>query len=197
MLACRPTDRQSRSGFWLIFTVSLFDWYEPYEVRCPDCDQVFPHWQGRDGPNLLFLWRQDARNPVAHDVDDNLRVEPSHWTDFALPRLFLIQATGGEHHASATGDPAFRGKGGPVWVQPAADPLPMATAALEGFREVGLPVVDDLNGEREITGNGFAYMNQIIKDGRRNSMARAFLYPVLAPGERHGPGQHPGQPRRS
>jgi choline dehydrogenase len=72
-----------------------------------------------------------------------------------------------------------RGEGGPVWVQPAADPLPLATAALEGFRELGLPVVDDLNGEREVTGNGFGYMNQIIKDGRRNSMARAFLYPVL------------------
>jgi choline dehydrogenase len=78
-----------------------------------------------------------------------------------------------------TPDPAFRGTGGPVWVQPAADPLPMATAALDGFREAGLPVVDDLNGRRELTGNGFAFMNQIIKDGRRNSMARAFLYPVL------------------
>lgn len=77
-------------------------------------------------------------------------------------------------------DPAFRGEGGPVWVQPAADPLPMATACLEAFRELGLPVLDDLNGEREITGDGFAYMNQIIEHGRRHSMARAFLYPVLA-----------------
>jgi choline dehydrogenase len=79
-----------------------------------------------------------------------------------------------------TPNAAFRGTGGPVWVQPSADPLPLATAALDGFREVGLPVVDDLNGERELTGNGFGYMNQIIKEGRRNSMARAFLYPVLA-----------------
>jgi len=76
-------------------------------------------------------------------------------------------------------DPKYRGTGGPVWVQPSADPLPLATAALDGFKEVGLPVVDDLNGKREITGNGFGYMNQIIKDGRRHSMARAFLYPVL------------------
>ena len=81
---------------------------------------------------------------------------------------------------AASPDPAFRGEGGPVWVQPAADPLPMATACLEAFRELGLPVLDDLNGEREITGNGFAYMNQIIEHGRRHSMARAFLYPVLA-----------------
>jgi choline dehydrogenase len=73
----------------------------------------------------------------------------------------------------------FRGTGGPVWVQPAAAPLPMATATLAGLREVGMPVVEDLNGERELTGNGFGYQNQIIKDSRRHSMARAFLYPVL------------------
>jgi len=78
-----------------------------------------------------------------------------------------------------TPSPEFRGTGGPLWVQPAADPLPLATAALDGIREVGLPVVDDLNGEREITGNGVSYMNQIIKDGRRHSIARALLYPVL------------------
>jgi choline dehydrogenase len=74
----------------------------------------------------------------------------------------------------------YRGKGGPVWVQPAFEPTPLAPAMLEGCKEVGLPVVADLNGEREETGNGFGIMNQIIKDGRRHSMARAFLYPVMA-----------------
>jgi choline dehydrogenase len=73
----------------------------------------------------------------------------------------------------------YRGKGGPVWVQPAADTLPLVARTLEAMKAAGLPVVDDLNGEREETGNGFGLMNQIIKDGRRNSMARAFLYPVL------------------
>jgi choline dehydrogenase len=76
----------------------------------------------------------------------------------------------------------FRGTGGPVWVQPAADPLPLATAALDGMAEAGLPIVDDLNGERELTGNGFGFMNQIIKDGRRHSMADAFLRPILGQG---------------
>jgi choline dehydrogenase len=73
----------------------------------------------------------------------------------------------------------YRGTSGPVWVQPAADPLPLASKVLDACREVGLPVVADLNGDREETGNGFGYMNQIIKDGRRHNMARAFLYPVL------------------
>lgn len=79
-----------------------------------------------------------------------------------------------------TPNPEFRGSNGPVWVQPAQGLLPLVGATLEAAKEVGLPVTDDLNTDREITGNGFGLMNQIIKDGRRNSMARAFLYPALA-----------------
>ena len=65
---------------------------------------------------------------------------------------------------------------GPARSRPAAhgDRLP------RGFPRARPARADDLNGEREITGNGFAYMNQIIENGRRHSMARAFLYPVLA-----------------
>jgi choline dehydrogenase len=74
----------------------------------------------------------------------------------------------------------YRGKGGPVWVQPAYDPPPVALGMLAACRALGLPVLDDLNGAREVGSGGFALMNQIIRDGRRQSMARAYLYPVLA-----------------
>lgn len=77
-------------------------------------------------------------------------------------------------------DARYRGKGGPVWCQPAADPHPVAPAMLEACRSLGLPVLDDQNGAREEGAGGFAYMNQIIKQGQRQSMARAYLYPVLA-----------------
>lgn len=76
-------------------------------------------------------------------------------------------------------NPEFRGTGGPVWVQPAFGVLPLVDATLKAIAEAGFPVVDDLNTSRELTDTGFGLMNQIIKDGRRNSMARAFLYPVL------------------
>lgn len=74
----------------------------------------------------------------------------------------------------------YRGTNGPVWVQPAKGLLRLVEATLEASAEVGLPITDDLNTDRELTGNGFGLMNQIIKDGRRHSMARAFLYPALA-----------------
>ncbi len=77
-------------------------------------------------------------------------------------------------------DARYRGKGGPVWCQPAANPHPMAPAMLAACRSMNLPVLDDQNGAREEGSGGFALMNQIIREGRRQSMARAYLYPVLS-----------------
>jgi choline dehydrogenase len=76
-------------------------------------------------------------------------------------------------------DARYRGKGGPVWCQPAHDPHPAAPAMLEACRSLGLTVLEDLNGAREEGKGGFALMNQIIREGRRQSMARSYLYPVL------------------
>jgi choline dehydrogenase len=77
-------------------------------------------------------------------------------------------------------DPRYRGKGGPLWIQEAYDPPPVALGMLAACRALGMPVLDDLNGEREVGSGGFALMNQIIREGRRQSIARAYLYPVLA-----------------
>lgn len=77
-------------------------------------------------------------------------------------------------------NPDYRGTGGKVWVQPAQNLLPLVEATLQAAAEVGMPVTDDLNTDRELTGNGFGVMNQIIKEGRRHSIARAYLYPAMA-----------------
>jgi choline dehydrogenase len=77
-------------------------------------------------------------------------------------------------------DARYRGQGGPVWCQPASNPHPVALAILNACKDLGLPVLDDQNGAREERAGGFALMNQIIREGRRQSMARAYLYPVLS-----------------
>jgi len=77
-------------------------------------------------------------------------------------------------------DARYRGQGGPVWCQPAANPHPLAPAMLAACRSLNLPVFDDQNGAREEAPAAVARMNQISRDGRRQSMARAYLYPVLA-----------------
>lgn len=73
----------------------------------------------------------------------------------------------------------WRGKGGKVWVQQAADPLPIAPALLEAAKNLGLPVDPDLNNARLEGPGGFALMDQIIRGGRRSNMAQAYLYPVI------------------
>src|ERR1700694_2437114 len=43
-------------------------------------------------------------------------------------------------------DPDYRGTGGPVYVEPAPDPHPIASAALEGARSLGIPTLENQNG---------------------------------------------------
>ncbi|ABL68297.1 GMC family oxidoreductase [Paracoccus denitrificans] len=114
------------------------------------------------------------------------RADMDHWAEASGDEAWNYQASREiykrmENWRGAL-NPEFRGTDGPVWVQPAQDVLPLVDATLAAVAEIGLPVVDDLNAERELTGNGFGLMNQIIKDGRRHSLARAFLYPVLGRG---------------
>ena len=73
------------------------------------------------------------------------------------------------------GDPRFRGTGGPIAPRPAAKPNPISTAFVEAARETGYPVTDDFNGERfEAAG----FHDLLIKDGKRQSAAAAYLHPV-------------------
>ena len=45
-------------------------------------------------------------------------------------------------------DPDYRGTGGPVFVQPAPDPNPIAPAMVEAARLVGIPTFSSHNGRR-------------------------------------------------
>jgi len=71
----------------------------------------------------------------------------------------------------------WRGVGGPVHIRRPHDPHPTAPAFIEAARQMGFPVVDDLNGPMR-AGAGYINMN-IATDGTRVSSARAFLRPNL------------------
>src|ERR1700722_12396410 len=72
----------------------------------------------------------------------------------------------------------WRGVGGPVHIRKPGDPHPTAPAFLEAARQMGFPVVDEVNGPMR-PGAGYINMN-IAADGSRVSAARAFLRPNLA-----------------
>src|SRR5277367_6374162 len=56
-------------------------------------------------------------------------------------------------------DPVRRGKGGPVHVEPARDPNPLAKAMLEAARSMGIPTFDDHSGQMMEGAGGGALFN--------------------------------------
>lgn len=75
-------------------------------------------------------------------------------------------------------DPRYRGTDGPVWVQPAADPSPIAGALLDAAQELGIPRFDSPNGRMMEGEGGAAISDMLVRDGRRHSLYRAYLRPL-------------------
>src|SRR6266404_4073188 len=72
----------------------------------------------------------------------------------------------------------WRGSGGPIHIRRPKDPHPVAPAFIEAAREMGMPILDDVNGPMR-PGAGYINMN-IAADGTRVSAVRGFLRPALS-----------------
>jgi choline dehydrogenase len=76
-------------------------------------------------------------------------------------------------------DPKYRGTGGPVFVQPAPDPNPLAPATVEGARSVGIPTFENPNG-RMMEGDGGASISDVrARNGKRQSVFRSYTFPLM------------------
>ncbi|MBI1170318.1 choline dehydrogenase [bacterium] len=75
------------------------------------------------------------------------------------------------------GADAYRGKGGPLFISRNRQGLHwLVEDYIAACAEAGLPFTPDFNGERQ---EGAGTYQMTIKDGRRNSAARAFLRPAM------------------
>jgi len=72
----------------------------------------------------------------------------------------------------------WRGSGGPIHIRRPKDPHPTAPAFIDAARQMGMPILDDVNGPMR-HGAGYINMN-IAADGTRVSAVRAFLRPALS-----------------
>jgi choline dehydrogenase len=72
----------------------------------------------------------------------------------------------------------WRGASGPIHIRRPKDPHPTAPAFIDASREMGMPILDDVNGPMR-PGAGYINMN-IAANGTRVSAARAFLHPALS-----------------
>jgi len=77
----------------------------------------------------------------------------------------------------AAGDPAFRGRGGPLTITDLGDQAhPLCRPYLEATEKAGLAFTPDFNGAEQ---EGVGLYQFTIKGGIRNSAARAFLRPAM------------------
>jgi choline dehydrogenase len=76
-------------------------------------------------------------------------------------------------------DPKYRGTGGPVFVEPAPDPNPVAPAMIEGARFIGIPTFQSPNGLMMEGGGGAAIMDLRVRDGMRQSVFRSYAFPYM------------------
>ena len=76
-------------------------------------------------------------------------------------------------------DHRYRGSGGPVGIQPAPSPHRLGAATLEAARPMGLPTFANPNGKMMESESGAAMCDLIIVDGRRQSVFRSYVYPIL------------------
>src|SRR5215470_2552407 len=76
-------------------------------------------------------------------------------------------------------DADYRGSGGPVFVQLAPDPSPIAPAMVQAACTAGIPTFAGHNGRMMETAGGASLLEMRIRDGRRLSVFRSYTYPYL------------------
>lgn len=76
-------------------------------------------------------------------------------------------------------DARRRGVGGPLYVQTAPNPHPLAAAAVAGALSVGIPSYDSHNGAMMEGDGGASLLEMNVRDGRRQSIFRSYVAPYL------------------
>jgi choline dehydrogenase len=76
-------------------------------------------------------------------------------------------------------DPDYRGTGGPLFVEPAPTPHPIAHAMLGGARSVGIPTFENQNGRMMEGVGGASILDLRARNGYRQSVFRSYVFPYL------------------
>src|SRR4029077_1432453 len=100
--------------------------------------------------------------------------EPS-WSYEAILELYRdrVEAWAGSP------DPEYRGTDGVVHVQSAADPHPFSFALLDGAQSVSIERFPNANGRMMESAAGCALVDETVRDKKRHSIFRSYLYPLL------------------
>lgn len=117
----------------------------------------------------------------ARDFDTWERMGALGWSYAdVLPYFQRMETWHGEADGTASGDPAYRGKDGPLHISRGPRNNPLFNAFIRAGAEAGYPVTQDYNGAQQ---EGFGAMEATIHKGQRWSAATAYLRPAMAAGK--------------
>lgn len=117
------------------------------------------------------------------------RGHKNDWEDFAAESgnaawnyesVLKIYRRVEDYHGAS--DPSRRGHAGPVHVAAVHNPQPVARALVNAAQAHGIPYFESPNGAMMEGRGGVAFNDLIVKDGRRNSLYRAYVHPRLDQG---------------
>jgi len=117
----------------------------------------------------VMVWARGHRNDWDHFAAEAGDAAWSYESVLAIYRRI--------ENWQGTPDPHYRGTEGPVWVQPAHEPSPLAHAMLAAARELDIPTFDSPNGRMMEGPGGAAVTDMLVRDGRRHSLFRAYVHP--------------------
>jgi choline dehydrogenase len=76
-------------------------------------------------------------------------------------------------------DTEYRSNGGAIFIQPSGSESPLSLATFEAARSIGVPTFDNLNGRMMEGEGGCSYVEKAIRDGKRQSVFRAYIFPYM------------------
>jgi len=125
---------------------------------------------GGSSINVMF-WSRGHRNDWDYFAAES--GEPSWNYESVLGVYRRIEDWHGEP------DPRRRGQGGLLYVAPAQDPSPLGPAIVDAAQSIGIPAYADANGVMMEGEGGAAIPNLRIRNGRRQSIFRSYVYPQM------------------
>jgi choline dehydrogenase len=165
----------TQPGQWVTNIGTERDWGFQSQPNFRVNDRSIPFSMGKvlgGGSSInLMVWARGHRNDW--DLFAAEAADPAWNYDSVLATYRSIE----DWHGAA--DPAYRGTGGPVFVQPAPSPNPLAPATVEGACSVGIPTFESPNGAMMETAGGAALADLRIRHGRRESVFRSYVFPHL------------------
>jgi len=142
-----------------------------------------PHLNGRSIPLNMgkVLGGGSSINVMAwargHKNDWDFFAEEAHDPEWSYEAVLNIYRRMEDWHGAP--DLRHRGTGGPVFVQSAPNPNPIAPAMVEGARSIGIPTFDSNNGCMMEGKGGASILDLRVRLGKRLSIFRSYTFPYM------------------